>query len=63
MQHVMLKSGVLIAFEMNKVPFTFNEEGFFVNDVYLSLDCNTDKFRKVESFTFHISEMSCHWVK
>ena len=70
MQHVFLKSGVLIKFSPENCPFSFNERGYFVGDVYVTtpycrngMDNGTKIASKVESFTFHLDEISCHWVE
>jgi hypothetical protein len=62
MQYVFLKSGVEIKFNPEKVQFSFNEKGYFVGDVAL-ISPNHAGYSNVESFTFHIDEISCHWVK
>jgi hypothetical protein len=61
MQYILLKSRALIRFNPNKCPFVFNEYGYFVGDV--SLNSKGAGSPAVKSFTFHISEMSCHWVQ
>jgi len=69
MQYVMLKSGAIIRFNTEKVELDFNEDGYFVGDVGLHLSqtqregaSNLTSFIPVESFTFHETEMSCHWL-
>ena len=61
MQYVFLKSGVEIRFNPENVEFSFNQRGYFVGDVGLRLP-NHPGYTNVESFTFHMDEMSCHWV-
>jgi hypothetical protein len=70
MQHILLKSGAIIRFNFDLIEFSFTPLGYFVGDVWLHLpqtqrkDVNTlSSFVKVESFTFHMDEMSCHWVE
>ena len=70
MQHVLLKSGAIIRFNSDLIEFNFNSLGYFVGDVWLHLsqlqrkDVHTlSSFVKVESFTFHMDEISCHWVE
>jgi hypothetical protein len=62
MQHVFLKSGVEIRFNPEKCEFCFNDRGYFVGDVGVRRSSN-NTFHNVESFTFHIDEMSCHWME
>ena len=59
MQYVFLKSGVEI--RLNSVDFksSFNERGYFVEDVELA---RGSKYVDVANFTFHIDEISCHWI-
>jgi len=70
MQHVYLKSGVMIKFSPEKCRFEFNERGYFVGDVYIITPysrngiSNGEKVSSlVESFTFHLDEISCHWLE
>lgn len=66
MQYVLLKSGVLIRFHNENCPFEFNDKRYFSGDVGIKLPNSNperDFFHKVESFTFHYDEMSCHWVE
>ena len=61
MQYVFLKSGVLIIFNLENCKFTFNEAGYFVGNVDILVPSESVT-EVVESFTFHIDEMSCHWI-
>ncbi len=62
MQYVFLKSGVEIRFNPDNYAFSFNENGYFVGDVVVRTSFQPH-FHSVESFTFHMDEMSCHWVE
>jgi hypothetical protein len=69
MQFILLKSGPIIRFNPDYCEFSFNQNGYFVGDVQLHLpqtqrqdERNLTSFFKVESFTFHMDEISCHWV-
>jgi hypothetical protein len=61
MQYVFLKSGVIIRFNPEKCEFSFNQRGYFAGDVGLMLPGETG-YHNVESFTFNMDEISCHWV-
>ena len=70
MQYIALRSGLIIRFDEAKVTFEFNQKGYFVGDVALH-NPETQRpgggyltsFRSVESFTFHMDEISAHWVE
>lgn len=62
MQHVFLKSGVEIRFYPERCEFIFNQKGYFVGDVGIRIS-SKNTFHNVESFTFHMDEMSCHWME
>lgn len=60
-QYVFLKSGVELRFDTEKVPFLFNEDGYFVNDVEIKLP-NDKSYYDVGSFTFHVDQIACSWI-
>lgn len=61
-RNVMLKSGAIFAFDINYTEFSFNEKGYFVGDGLLSPRGYSDGFSEVKEFTFHMNEISCHWL-
>jgi len=59
MQYVFLKSGIEIRFNPERCEFSFNDRGYFVGDVGLA---RGSAYINVESFTFHMDDISCHWI-
>jgi len=59
MHYVILKSGVEIRLNPEVCQFSFNERGYFVGDVELA---RGPKYVDVANFTFHMDEISCHWI-
>jgi hypothetical protein len=57
--YVFLKSGVEIRFNPVDFKSLFNERGYFVGDVELA---RGSKYVDVAMFTFHMDEISCHWI-
>ena len=59
MHYVFLKSGIEIRFNPEECQFSFNERGYFVGDVELA---RGPKYVYVDMLTFHMDEISCHWI-
>jgi hypothetical protein len=62
MQHVFLRSGIEIKFDLERCEFSFNEKGYFEGDVSVKTS-SMSGFTNVQKFTFHLDEISCHWIK
>jgi hypothetical protein len=62
MRYVFLKSGIEIRFNPMSMDFksSFDERGYFVEDVELA---RGSKYVDVANFTFHMDEISCHWIE
>ena len=60
MQYVFLKSGIEIRFNPVDFKSSFDERGYFVEDVELARE---SKYVDVAMFTFHMDEISCHWIE